>query len=51
MVKKSADEFLDDAEANILNENVSHINGDLVPNGIVGATESLYAEMLSIWDE
>ncbi|KAI9773770.1 MAG: hypothetical protein M1839_002003 [Geoglossum umbratile] len=51
MVKRSATKFLDDVEANILNEDVSHINGDLVPNGIVGATESLYAEMLSIWDE
>ena len=51
MVKRSAAEFLDDAEANILDEDISHINGDLVPRGIVDATEGLYAQMLSIWDE
>ena len=51
MVKRSAAEFLDDAEANVLDEDESHINGDLVPSSIVDATESLYAQMLGIWDE
>ena len=51
MVIRSAAEFLNDAKVNILDEDESHINGDLVPNGIVDATESLYAHMLGIWDE
>ena len=51
MVKRSAAEFLDDAEANVLDEDKSHINGDPVPSGIVDATESQYAQMLGIWDE
>jgi hypothetical protein len=35
-VKRSAAEFLDDAGVNVLAEDVSYINGDPVPNDIVG---------------
>ena len=48
-MKRSAAEFLDDAEANVLDEDESHINGDLVPNDIVDAAESQYAQMLGIY--
>ncbi|KAI9767790.1 MAG: ADP-ribosylation factor, Arf Arf6 [Geoglossum simile] len=51
MVKRSAAKFLDDVKTNVLDEDVSHINGDLVSGGIVDATESQYAQMLDIWDE
>ena len=51
MVKRSAAEFLDDAEANVLDEDESHINEDPVLKGIADATESQYAQMLGIWDE
>jgi hypothetical protein len=51
MVKRSAAKFWDNTEANTLDENVSHINRELVPRGIVDATESLYTQMLTIWDE
>ncbi|KAI9859031.1 MAG: hypothetical protein M1813_007159 [Trichoglossum hirsutum] len=51
IVKRSAAKFWDDAEANTLDEDVSHINGELVSRGIVDATESLYTQMLTIWDE
>ncbi|KAI9758897.1 MAG: hypothetical protein M1840_003737 [Geoglossum simile] len=51
MVKRSAAKFWDDTKANTLDEDVSHINGKLVPKGIVDATKSLYTQMLTIWDE
>ncbi|KAH0541585.1 hypothetical protein FGG08_003933 [Glutinoglossum americanum] len=51
MVKRSAAEFLDDAEANTSDGDQSHINGDPVPGGIQDCTERQYSQMLDIWDE
>ncbi|KAI9776699.1 MAG: hypothetical protein M1839_009426 [Geoglossum umbratile] len=51
MVKRSAAEFLDDAEANISDGDRSHINGDPVPGGIQDCTKRQYSQMMDIWDE